>query len=160
MFMATPGAPEYAEGAGGIVALATLVLEQIAVGHRMCSLPGLRSALRFVEIVEPSADGPLHSSLHDQGLVSLLAEIMCALPEVYTKTYMADTWSYLWIPQAIRAGVISAITLCATCVTSDSDIKYLKALLNKLIKSTVYYSVLRDLQDVLAGAEALMDARL
>ncbi|KAJ7478963.1 hypothetical protein FB451DRAFT_1556730, partial [Mycena latifolia] len=162
---------EYVEGAGGnLYDLASLVVKHLALASRFDDPFFIRCGIIFVSKVEQSPDGPFHAALRAQGFFGLLAKVLHVLPRMFEHENAQDTLrectailvaefrratGYLSIPEALRSGLLRAIIPFCTNLAPESEVPYLSALLSEFLQpSTMYYSVLQALEEVLPEAEA------
>ncbi|KAJ6562071.1 hypothetical protein B0H19DRAFT_1259679 [Mycena capillaripes] len=137
------------------------------------NLSCIRNGVMLAFNVERYPAEPFHAALRSQGLVTVLTDLMCELTRLFphkdvpvtlrlcTELLWAELFhpsGYLYVPKAIRHGLLCAIVTFATCDTRDSDNKDLRRLLHEIKLSTVYYSVLRELEKALPEAETLVEA--
>ncbi|KAJ7118331.1 hypothetical protein C8R44DRAFT_878935 [Mycena epipterygia] len=151
---------EYSAGAGGTLDhLAELVCSHLTMAHREENLAYVRSGVRFALAIEPK--GVFHESLCNRGMVALLTEITWDLTgDLWNSDDVADVSSeclvlvalelsrpdgYRWIPSAIRSGLLDAIVHLADVREVASD-NCVRRLLQQIQGSTVYYSVLHELE--------------
>ncbi|KAJ7137573.1 hypothetical protein C8R43DRAFT_1202820 [Mycena crocata] len=162
---------QYIEGAGGSLAdLAGLVCQHIAMSNRLGILRGIKRGIAFAFRVEDPASGPFHSALRVNGIVRCLVDMMSSLADEFSGKDVPETLcecvglllaelchenGYLWIPQALRAGILRGILYCATCRTNETDNDDLRKLLREIEESAVYYSVLHQLEKILPATEEL-----
>lgn len=166
---------EYATGAGGPSQLAAGVYKHLTMNG---DLTYLRPALRFARAVESARAAPVdpnpsvfHRTLRRRGIVELMTKIAWELtrdlldgsaeeisPEVLTDCLslldleVCNSSGYLLIPQALRAGLLNVILHLPTVCASDDHLVHLSRLLQKSTESTLYYSVLQELEPVLLDA--------
>ncbi|KAJ7607640.1 hypothetical protein DFH06DRAFT_1486484 [Mycena polygramma] len=182
---ATPGGrpdshiTDYAEALGGVDGLASLVFRHISMAWRERSLPFILNSVLFairVLHLEPkgSPEDSFHVALRAAGVLGLLTEIIYTLVHVFTNQdvepvlqlcvrllviEITNPAGYLSIPEVIRGGLIQAVVVYAMCDTRSGGYEYLRRLLFELVGSTVYYSVLHELEQSLPAALELMDPR-
>ncbi|KAJ6451117.1 hypothetical protein C8R47DRAFT_1329765 [Mycena vitilis] len=157
--------------------LASLVVRHISMAWCERSLPFILTNVLFairVLHLEPkgSPEDLFHVALRAAGVLGLLTELICTLVHVFTNQdveavlqlcvrllVITNLAGYLSIPEVIHGGLIPALAVYAMSDTRTNGYEYLLRLLFELVGSTVYYSVLHELEQSLPAALELMDRR-
>ncbi|KAJ6451108.1 hypothetical protein C8R47DRAFT_1259808 [Mycena vitilis] len=161
---------EYAAGVGDSVDhLAALVCSHFLMVRGHVSLGPIQMGIRFALAIgageASAAESEFQTCLRRRGVVAVLAEItrdfaeeLRAFPQdVQLKVTVSDCLSllvlelchpagYLWIPEAIRAGLLGTLACLAHVQAADDHILYIQLLLTEAHRSTAYYSVLREIE--------------
>ncbi|KAJ6517902.1 hypothetical protein C8R47DRAFT_1062484 [Mycena vitilis] len=155
----------YAAGVGDSVdQLAALVCEHFLVVKEHRSPGFVQMVVRFALAIgagDSAADSEFHICLRRRGVVAVLTQITCGfnlgllcfpknglLKATVTECLslltreLCHPSGYLWIPDAIRAGLLKVLTHSAY----HDQMRYIQLLLTETHKSTVYYSVLREIE--------------
>ncbi|KAJ6473378.1 hypothetical protein C8R47DRAFT_718942 [Mycena vitilis] len=164
---------EYAAGAGGTLdQLADAVCRHLAMAEESMNSDFFHSGVRFcmaIEFRRTSPTAPDRSSFHlllcRRGVVELLTKFSHSmmlmmgenLGEESTPGVVTDCLSllvleishprgHLSIPEAIRSRLLNVLVLLPTRYSSANHLGLLRKILETVTTSTVYYSVLQELQ--------------
>ncbi|KAJ6576160.1 hypothetical protein DFH09DRAFT_1361731 [Mycena vulgaris] len=168
---------EYIEGAGGSIEdLTSVVWDHLLmtqqVGDLACMRRGLVIAYSLVPLTDPVGSRLFHDSLRNRGIIPRLIRLMCTLVNSFANEGVAATLtrcvvllvvelshygSLRWLSEAISSGLLTAIVRHAALSPSELDIESLGELLVQIQRSTMYYSVLHELERFLPDVTALMD---
>ncbi|KAJ6582759.1 hypothetical protein B0H10DRAFT_1962439 [Mycena sp. CBHHK59/15] len=159
---------EYTTGAGGSFdELAALIYAHLNIDGRVAYI---RSAIHFAVAFEPARTstgnpelGDFHHFLRLRGIVRRLTEILWDVMSDSSDSLTSNTRGelltnclsllvlelcnpdgYLWLPQALRSGLLGCIARIATLCDSGAHISNLRKLLEYTQSATVYYSVVQN----------------
>ncbi|KAJ6607154.1 hypothetical protein B0H10DRAFT_1956504 [Mycena sp. CBHHK59/15] len=160
---------EYTAGAGGSLdELAALICAHLNIDGRVVYI---WSAIHFAVAFEPARTstgnpelGDFHRFLRLRGIVRRLTEILWDVTSDSSDSLTSNTRGelltnclsllvlelcnpdgYLWLPQALRSGLLGCFARIVTLCDSGAHISNLRKLLEYTQSATVYYSVVQNL---------------
>ncbi|KAJ7913406.1 hypothetical protein B0H13DRAFT_2271187 [Mycena leptocephala] len=173
---------EYTAGAGGSLdELARLICAHLNIDGRVAYIQsGIRFAMAF-ESARASTGNPelgdFHHFLRRRGIVRRLTEILWDVMSNSSDSLTSNTRGelatnclsllvlelcnpdgYLWLPQALRSGLLRCISRIANLCDSGVHISNLQKLLEYTQSATVYYSVVQNFACRLPNASVHADS--